>query len=118
MGVDVTTYLVYGIKLDQNKFNEDFEKNNPEIENQLEYLEDEFDGAYDAEFRIIEDNMLGNYTVIGKVIESLSEHDEEFYTISVDKLPDPDRLVEAINKKLNSNYERSEFKLLLFNHFW
>ena len=119
MGVDVTTYLMYGIKLDQKKFDEEFEKNNPDISEDevFDFLEDERDGAFDAEFRIVEDYMCGKYVVIGEVLESLSEHEEKFYTISVDKLPDPDKLIEAINKKLNSNYQRSEFKLLLFNNF-
>lgn len=118
MGVDVTTYLMYGIKLDQEKFYEDLGKNNPGIEDDFEYLEAENDGHEDAEFWIVEDGMCGKYLVLGKVIESLSEHEDKFYTISVDKLPDPDTLIEAINKKLNSSYSKSDFKLFFFNHFF
>lgn len=118
MGVDITTYLMYGIKLNQDEFEETFAKNNPKIESLYEHLQAEFDGASSAEFHIIDDAMGGEYTLIGKVIESLSDQEEKFHTISVDKLPDPDKLIQAINKKLNSNYERSEFKLLFFNHFW
>lgn len=120
MGVDVTTYLMYGIKLDPKKFDEELEKNNPDLSSESEvfdFLEDERDGSSNAEFRIVEDYICGNYIVVGEVLECLSEHEEGFYTISVDKLPDPDKLIEAINKKLNSNYQRSEFKLLLFNNF-
>lgn len=118
MGVAVTTYLVYGIKLDYKKFEEEFKKNNPDQDEWYQYLVPELEGHQDIEFNVIDDGMCGKYVVIGKKIESMSSRDDDFYTISVDKLPDHDKLLEAINKKLNSNYDRSDFKLLFFNHFW
>lgn len=117
MGVDVTTYLCYGMKIDSKKFDDDFKKNNPDQDDWFDILLPEIEGHSDIEFDVIDDNMSGKYIVIGKIIESTDRYESDFYTISVEKLPDPDKLLEAINNKLNSNYERSDFRLLFFNHF-
>ena len=117
MGVDITTYLFYGIKIDGTKFEKDFKSNNPEESDWFYPLLPEIEGHPDIEFDIIFDSIGGKYVALGKIIESVDRDDENFYTISVDKLPNPDKMIEAINKKLNSSYEHSEFKLLLFNNF-
>lgn len=117
MGVDIDNYLVYGIKLGKGIFDKEFEKNFPE-EEMHEFLENEMCGSPSVDFNIIDDYMSGKYTVIGKIIGQLNKYEQEFIEFSSSDLPDADDLILKINSKLKTNYDRSQFKLMLFNHFW
>lgn len=123
MGVDVSTHLFYGIKLDIDKFEKEILIKFPDFAGgedfgYYEFLEKELDGVKGAEFDAISDNMTGEYILLGKDIAELSEHDEEFHELSTDNLPTPMALIEKINARLKADYSPKDFKLFFFNHFW
>lgn len=119
MGVDVSTHLVYGIKLDLKKFEKEFNSNFPEFEDgYYEFLEKEIEGNDDREFDVVVDFMSGKYIVIGHgLMEQSDQWDETFYTIGLDNLPNRDTLVSKINDRLKTNYTIDDFKLMFFNNF-
>lgn len=123
MGVDVSTHLFYGIKLDLDTFEKEIKDKFPDFADgeefgYYEFLEAEVDGTKEAEFDVIVDHMSGEYILFGKEIAQTGEHDEKFYEVSPDHLPDRDTLIAKINARLKSEYLTSDFKLLFFNHFW
>jgi hypothetical protein len=118
MGVDITTYLMYGVKLKSIDFEKQFEETFPDEEGYYEYLQEEVEGHPNAAFDVVDDNMMGEYIVFGKVIAQMGEREEEFTVLSDKDFPDASSLIDKINNKLKTDFSNSDFKLLFFNHFW
>ena len=104
MGVDVTFYTVYGIKLESNQ----------------EFLDEYYD-LDPRDLDVINDGMSGEYMVLGKVLSSLDEFSNiQFKEISLVNL---DSLKAQYKSKFKEYFPKywklvnKEFKLLCFVHY-
>lgn len=106
MGIDVSAYAVYGIKID---------------------YDDEFSDAYNdtdepKDFSVIFDGMFGEYIVIGHVLfAAYLDEDAEFTEINVNDLKKYDEEIRTeFMKKFPNHYhliDGKQFKLFAFVYY-
>lgn len=122
MGVDINTYLFYGIHLKNYELSHIYDR----LEDRLggdedtavfEFLEENIDGWEEAKFLLLESNSGGD-AFIGAEIKCLGERDDDVHIISPEDLPDPFKLVTDINEKLGTAFSRNQCRLYFFNYFF
>ncbi len=107
MGVDITTYLAYGVKLSKNEA-----KN---IDVYRDYLP-EVEGQPKRRFDIVNDDMMGRYVFAGEILQTLTKHDGTVFDpldLDIDKA--------AIRAKVTQGFgieiDEDRFGFFMFNNF-
>lgn len=119
MGVDRTSYLLYGFKVEDEKGMDIFDDNYDELMEEEPYS-NIFNNS-NSDFGIVYDCMCGNYVYIGIVLAELDEYDDdETIELSVEELNDLNtKLVEAMKtwpKYLQDLLANMTPKLYFFIH--
>lgn len=124
MGVNTKYYLMVGLKEEYNYIRSYKSKNDPDYLFDLEYGDTEdflnivFEDYFPPCFECISDGMCGEYSIIGKVLQSSAYLDEIYHTsISTDKLFE---LIEEVYnelKALNLDVKKEDIKLHNFVYF-
>ena len=124
MGVNSRYYLMVGIKEEYNYIRSYKSKNDSDYVFDLEYGDTEdyinivFDDHLPPHFKCISDGMCGEYSIIGKVLQS-SEYIDEIYSMSIstDKLSDLTEEVYNELRALNLDVKKENIKLHSFVYF-
>lgn len=124
MGVDAKYYLMVGVKgcntwvksyKSKNDSDYIFDLEQGDIEDYMNVL---FEDYFPPNFKCLTDNMCGEYSIIGKVLQK-SEYIDEIYTLEIT----PDLLDQLINevhnelKSLGIEVNKKEVKLHSFVYY-
>lgn len=113
MGVDRTDYIVYGYKLPPDLKNE---------KGKIDFWDDKFlpmiEGHPGEEFIIVNDGMMGEYTIFGIKIKSADEDTGwDFVTLDLKTL-DPEKVKKRYREVFELNDEPgAEPYLFIFSHY-
>ena len=124
MGVNAKYYLMVGLKEEYNYIKSYKSKNDSDYLFYLEYGDTEdflnivFEDYFPPCFECISDGMCGEYSIIGKVLQSSSYLDEIYHiSISTDKLSELTEEVYNELKALNLDVKKEDIKLHNFVYF-
>lgn len=105
MGVDITNYVVYGIK---REYTED--------------LSDVVEECYENNIDMVADGMCGDYVVFGPILSQIEENsNDNFKTVDINDLEEKREQYMKDFTKLFPDHAHildGEWKILSFAHYW
>lgn len=120
MGVEKTTYLMFGIRLNEEQSKVASKNWSEEDLNMIDYLEG--DPKLDG-WSLIYDAMCGEHHFFGKVLEQTYEYDDVAYRVMDDLLESCEESKKVFEEKFNHCFEnkaklgKTKPQLMLINHF-